>query len=198
MQTSNHPGFRFLRGLHPHPGSHRLLALKSGPLSQSGPPSICCRRVPGSSQNAHLFPKHRVLFFSRGGAAMYLGRQTAVPHITAGYFGRQPRISEPELRLPKQEPPGVGGRARDGRGVWEERREGDRSLRKQLSLSWEPQGPLNFLCFFPPRESRGWGSSLPAVLRKVCFNCGFGKLVIERSPTLPASPLPPWGTVGQA
>lgn len=51
------------------------------------------------------------------------------------------------FRLPEQEPLEVGGRAREGSGVWEERREGDRSLRKQLSLSWEPQGPLNFLCF---------------------------------------------------
>lgn len=101
---------------------------------------------------------------------MYLERQAAVPHIAAGYFGRQPRISEPELRLPKQDTPHPQrlGQGRECSGVWEERREGDRSLRKQLSLSWEPQGPLNVLCF-PPQGGEGWGSSLPAVLRKVYF-----------------------------
>lgn len=78
---------------------------------------------------------------------MYLERQAAVPHIAAGYFGRWPRISEPEVRLPRQEPSEVGGRDREGSGVWEGRREGDRSLRKQLSLSREPQGPLNFALF---------------------------------------------------
>lgn len=66
---------------------------------------------------------------------MYLERQAAVLHIAAGYFGRQPRISEPEVRLPGQEPSEVGGRDREGSSVWEGRREGDRSLRKQLSLS---------------------------------------------------------------
>lgn len=51
---------------------------------------------------------------------MYLEKQAAVPHRAAGYFGRLPRLWEPQLQLPKQEPPEVGGRAREGSGEWEE------------------------------------------------------------------------------
>lgn len=73
--------------------------------------------------------------------------------------------------------------------MWEERREGDRSLRKQLSLSWEPQGPLNFLCFSPPGR-KGGGSSLHAVLRKVYFELWLWEAGYRKEPH-PACFAPP-------
>lgn len=85
---------------------------------------------------------------------MYLEKQAAILHITAGYFGRQPRISEPQPCSPRKSLQGLGEGL--GRAVVRGRKpkEGDNSLRKQLSRSWAPQGPLNFLCL-SPREARG-------------------------------------------
>lgn len=66
---------------------------------------------------------------------MYLEKQAAILHIAAGYFGRQPRSLSlspaPQARASRGWGAGLGRAVMRGR----EPKEGDNSLRKQLSIS---------------------------------------------------------------
>lgn len=108
----------------------------------------------GSQENAHLFPQNTELFFQqRWCSNIFREVSCCSAHGLLVTLGRSQGATAPAPSLLAR---ASSGWRRGGVGEWRKPEGGDNSLRKQLSISWWPQGQPQ-LFILSPREAEVWG-----------------------------------------